>query len=169
MKASLRLYAVIASFMAAAMFSSEAEAASRKTACSIGFHVQVRVAENDPFSFPVKLSNPTRFISVERSPSISERQVSAIHVYPADDDSWGCLFQLDDSGRLALSNISASNRGRTIVFYLGNDKVTRPVLDILIDAPVHDGIINVPRGLNFKEAEFLKKNFPKSIKPREAR
>lgn len=169
MKASLRLYAVIANLMAVAIFSSEAEAASRKTVCSVGFHVQVRVLENDPFSFPVKLSHPTRLISVERSPSISERQVAAIHVYPADDNSWGCLFQLDDSGRLALSNISASNRGRTIVFYLGNEKVTRPVLDILIDAPVHDGVINVPRGLSFQEAEFLKKHFPKSIKPKEAR
>jgi hypothetical protein len=145
-------------------------AAARKPNLSIGFHVQVRTTAPDPFSFQIRLKDPSRIITLERAPSLSENHVSAIHLYPnSEDETWGCLFKLSDSGRLILSNISSANRGKTLVFFLGNATFNRPVADLLIDSPVEDGLINIPRGITAKEVEVLRKQFPKSIKPREAR
>ncbi|MEI6712536.1 MAG: hypothetical protein WCO60_02210 [Verrucomicrobiota bacterium] len=142
-----------------------ASAMSRKPECTVRFHMEVRATEKDPFSIPVKLQNPPRQIFMESTASISERQIQAIHVFPANDGTWGCLFKLDDSGRLTLSNLSASNRGRTLVVYVGSDKITRQVIDIFIDRPVNDGMIPIMRGLTYPETELLKKKFPVAIKP----
>ena len=144
-------------------FPQSGFSASRKPICATRFHMEVRASSEDPFSIPVKLRNPERNIYIESAASLSERQVASIYPFPASDGSWGCLFQLDASGRLTLSNLSASNRGRLLLFYFGTEKGSRPVLDILIDGPVNDGLLPVRKGLTWGEVELLKKRFPERI------
>lgn len=164
MHPTLRSLATATCILAVIPFT--AAAASRKPTCTVRFHVEVRATAEDPFSIPVKVPNPPRQIFIESSASISERQVKAIHTFPAADGSWGCLFQLDDSGRLTLANLSSSSRDRSMVFYIGNEKISRLVLEILINGPVSDGLLPVPRGLTPVEIERLKTRFPVAIKPR---
>jgi hypothetical protein len=143
-------------------------AAARKPKLSLGFHVEVKASGPDPFSVQVRLQKPSRILTIERAASLSERHVSAIHLYPADDDTWGCLFKLNDSGRIILSNLSSANRGRSLVFFFASATVNRPVLDLLIDTTIEDGFINIPRGLSPQEARLLKDQFPQTITPKKA-
>jgi len=133
---------------------------SRKAACAVRFHVEVDSSASDPFSRPVKLANPPRQIFVESSAALSERQIDAVYIHPADDGSWGALFRLDASGRKILSQISSSNRGRCFVVFVGNHKLARQMQgDLLIDEIVLDGMLPIPRGLTYPEALLLQKHF----------
>jgi hypothetical protein len=139
---------------------SETSAFSRKTSCTVRFHLEVDASASDPFSRPVKLLNPPRQIFVESSAALSERQVEAVYTFPAADGSWGALFQLDVSGRKILSQISSSNRGRCFVVFVGNQKLARQLPgDILIDGVILDGLFPIPQGLSYAEALLIQKNF----------
>jgi hypothetical protein len=76
------------------------------------------------------------------------------------DGSWGCLFKLDDGGRIILHNISSSNRGRAIIAYFGSEKAARQIVDIHIDQTISDGMIPIPRGLTYGEVLQIQKQFP---------
>ncbi len=122
--------------------------------------MEVDTQQSDPFAIPVRLMDPPKQIFVERAPSLSERQIKAVEIYPAGNGSWGAIFLLDNSGRITLSNLSNSNRGRTMVIFVGTEKASRQVIDLEVDAPVSDGLLPIPRGLTYAEAIALKKCFP---------
>ena len=74
------------------------------------------------------------------------------------------LFKLDPSGQMTLANISATNRGKSLVAYVGDSKIARLIPnDILIDRPVSDGILQL-RGLHPKEILLIQARFP-ALKP----
>lgn len=116
-------------------------------------------SEASPFATPITLHHPTRQAFIESVASISEKQIVAATCYPAADGTWGCLFQLDNSGRLALQNISSANRGRTLIAHIGNAKLSRQVQEIFIDRTVSDGLLPVPRGLTYAESLLIQKHF----------
>lgn len=171
MKAFRRVFAVayLLSTLLLVLLPELASAATRKPLCTVRFHLEVRSASEDPFSIPVKLQSPAKQIFIESSASISERQVEAVHFYPASDGSWGCLFKLDNSGRIALATVTSGSRGRCMVFFLGTEQGSRQVLDILIDRPVNDGILPVSRGLTWQEVEMLRTQFPPKDPKKRAR
>jgi len=138
----------------------EANAFSRRQKCTLRCHMEVDSTQADPFAIQVRLIDPPKQIFVEKAPSLSERQIKAVEVYPAENGSWGAMFLLDNSGRITLSNLSNSNRGRTMVIFVGTEKASRQVIDLEIDAPVSDGFLPIPRGLTYAEALVLKKCFP---------
>lgn len=144
----------------ATLCPSMVDGASRKPQLTVRFHVEVSATNRDPFSIPIKLPSPPRNIFIESSSSLSERQVEFFNPFPAGDGTWGGVFHLNPSGRLTLSNLTSSNRGRSLVFYLGNEKLSRLVLDIYIDGTVSDGVLPIRRGLTWQEAELLKNKFP---------
>ena len=141
-------------------FPVKAEAFARKPKFVVRFFVEVGSISKDPFSMPVTLTNPKRNSFMERAASLSERHVKAAHVYPVADGSWGCLFKLDDGGRIILHNISSSNRGRAIIAYFGSEKAARQIVDIHIDQTISDGMIPIPRGLTYGEVLQIQKQFP---------
>jgi len=138
----------------------EANAFSRRQKCTLRCHMEVDSTQADPFAIQVRLIDPPKQIFVEKAPSLSERQIKAVEVYPAENGSWGAMFLLDNSGRITLSNLSNSNRGRMMVIFVGTEKASRQVVDLEIDAPVSDGFLPIPRGLTYAEALVLKKCFP---------
>lgn len=141
-------------------FPPKAEAFARKPKFVVRFFVEVGSISKDPFSMPVTLTNPKRNSFMERAASLSERHVKGAHVYPVADGSWGCLFKLDDGGRIILHNISSSNRGRAIIAYFGSEKAARQIVDIHIDQTITDGLIPIPRGLTYGEVLQIQKQFP---------
>ena len=147
-----------------AILPFKANAATKKPVCTVRFHVQVRATEQDPFSVPIAVPGSVKKIYIESTPTISERQIDSIYPFETPDGTWGCLFQLDNSGRIDLSNITAANRGRLMILFLGSQTANRQVQDILIDQPVNDGRIAIMRGFAPQEIELLKKRF-KTISP----
>jgi hypothetical protein len=141
-------------------FPVKAEAFARKPKFVVRFFVEVGSISKDPFSMPVTLTNPKRNSFMERAASLSERHVKGVYVYPVADGSWGCLFKLDDSGRIILHNVSSSNRGRAIIAYFGSEKAARQIVDIHIDQTITDGMIPIPRGLTYAEVLQIQKQFP---------
>ena len=141
-------------------FPETAGAFARKPKFVVRFFVEVGSISKDPFSMPVTLTNPKRQSFMERAASISERHVTGAHVYPVADGTWGCLFKLDDGGRIILHNISSSNRGRAIIAYFGIEKAARQIVDLYIDQTIGDGMIPIPRGLTYGEALQIQKQFP---------
>jgi len=143
---------------------SPAQAAGRKQAVTVRFYVEVDASTADPFAIPVRVGTPPRHIFHESAASLSERQITAAHVYQNKNGEWAALFKLDATGQITLSNISSGSRGKSIVAYIGDAKISRVLPnDILIDRPVSDGILQV-RGLLPKEALLIQTLFP-PLKP----
>lgn len=160
----LRILMTVALTLSAAC---SAQAAGRKQAVTVRFYVEVDAATADPFAVPVHVGVPQRHIFHESGASLSERQILGAHVYQNKDGEWAALFKLDSTGRLTLSNISASNRGKSLVAYIGDAKIARVLPnDILIDRPVNDGLLQI-RGLLPKEAYLIQTHFP-PLKPTES-
>jgi len=141
-----------------------AQAAGRKQAITLRFYVEVDASTADPFAVPVRVGTPERHVFHESSSSLSERQILAAHVYQNKNGEWAALFKLDGTGQITLSNISSSNRGKSLIAYVGDAKISRVLPnDILIDRPVSDGILQI-RGLLPKEALLIQSRFP-ALKP----
>jgi len=81
--------------------------------------------------------------------------VLAFYPYPADDGSYGALFQLDEHGRLALDALSVERRG-TLLFVLING---RPVTELQIDRRVSDGRIYLASGLTKADIDLMQKDW----------
>jgi len=143
---------------------SPAHAGGRKQAVTIRFYAEVDAATADPFAMPVHVGSPERHIFHESAASLSERQIVGAYVYQNKSGEWLALFKLDPSGQMTLANISATNRGKSLVAYVGDSKIARLIPnDILIDRPVSDGILQL-RGLHPKEILLIQARFP-ALKP----
>jgi len=131
-----------------------------KPPVAIRFFVEANAQDTDRFATPIKLQNPPREAYIEKVPAISERMVKAVYPFQAANGSWGCSFKLDESGRLSLEVASGERRGSSMVAFLGTKTGTHQVVDMLIDKPIHDGVISIPYGLTDIEITALSKEFP---------
>ena len=132
---------------------------ARKPALSIRFHVEAGGTEGAPFAVPVKFANPPRDGFMSSVPAISERNIVAVYPVPSPTGSWGCAFKLDESGRVALDTLSREHRGASLVGFVSTKGGTHQLLDMVIDRPVSDGILWLPRGLTPGEIELFVKQF----------
>lgn len=109
---------------------------------------------------PVKLQNLRRDAYVSRVPAIYEKQIKAIYPFPGDDGTWGCVFQMDEQGRIRLETMSSEQMHTALVLYVSTKGGQHQVIDMLIDKPVTNGIISIPRGLTELEVNVMKTQFP---------
>ena len=126
----------------------------------IRFFVEANAQDTERFASPIKLQNPPREAFIEKVPTISERMVKAIYPFQAPNGTWGCAFKLDEGGRIDLEAASAERRGSSMVAFLGTKTGTHQVVDMLIDKPIHDGVISIPYGLTELEIAALSKEYP---------
>lgn len=133
----------------------------------VRFFGEAKAMDTERFAQPVQLMHPPRAAYLERVPVLSERNIKYIYPFTAVDGSWGCLFKLDESGRINLEVASTERRGSSLVAYVGTKKAPRQVIDMAVDKPVRDGIITIPRGLTLEEIALLKKKF-KPVPPKPA-
>jgi hypothetical protein len=157
----LRLLAALAAVIACFI------AAAKPPAFTVRFYAETTGQDTDRFSQPVALKNPPRQAFVEKTPTISERQIAGVYTYPAPDGTFAAVFKLDGDGRIALESVTTQKRGRALVGYVGTKKGSHQVTDMVIDRPVLDGIIVIQSGLTALEVESLKKEF-KPVLPKGA-
>src|SRR5438270_13299600 len=123
--------------------------------CIFRVHTEANPNDTATFSSSVRAQFSGKQVAIERMPRLSERDVVAFYPYPAGDGNYGALFQLDDSGRLALDALSIEHRG-SLLFVLING---RPITELQIDRRVLDGRIYVASGLSKADIDLMKKDW----------
>lgn len=128
---------------------------AKKPVVDLRIHGEGIEAEVPSFAFPAALldGRPT-FLS--RMPLITQREVRAIYPFPASDGSEGVYLQLDNHGTGLLHQHTADRRGRLLVVLLNG----RQVSNLMVDRPIGDGIISIPRGLTPEDIAVLTSVFP---------
>ena len=104
---------------------------------------------------PAGATSSGKEVAMQKLPLITEHDVMAFAPYPAQDGTFGALFQLDDHGRVVLDTLSVERRGG-FLFVLINGRM---ITELRIDKRVSDGKIYVPAGLTAADIELMKKQW----------
>lgn len=135
-------------------------AMARKPSVSVRFYAETNARDSEAFARPITLHHPEREAYVEKVPSINEQNIKGMFPpFQAADGSWGAAFQLDNKGRIDLEVVSTERRGQSMVVFVVTKGGAHQVIDMLIDKPVRDGIITIPRGLTEMEVKVLAKEY----------
>jgi hypothetical protein len=134
-------------------------AMAKRPQVTVRFHVEANPKDGDSFLIPVVLQPGNVQGVVEKMPALSERDVTAVYPVDAGDGTFGCVFQFDVQGNLRLKTFSASRLGSRLVAFVGTKTGIRQQGQWIIDKPINDGMIFVPRGFSAAEVADLKKNF----------
>jgi len=159
---ALRLFLTVA--LAACLMG-----AAKKPKLAVHFHVEAIGNAGGQFTLPAKFTNPPRDGFIEAIPFASERNITAIFPVENPDGSIGCAFQLDQNGRLGLETASQDRRGASIVIIMATKFGSHQVIDMVIDKPITDGIIYIPKGLSPGELNFLREQYPIMGAPKKKR
>ena len=143
-----------ASFLCLLLLISVAEA--RKPHCTIRAHLEGNANDGEVFSSQLKSPATGRNVVIQKTPAISELDVTGFTTYPARDGSFGALFVLNDHGKLALDTLSIEKLG-TFLYVFVNGK---PMAELQIDRRVSDGKLYVANGLSTADVELMKKQWP---------
>lgn len=128
---------------------------AKKPTIDLRIHGEGIAAEAPTFAFPaVLLNGQETFLS--RMPLLTQREVRAIYPFPAADGTQGVYLKLDNHGTGLLQQHTMERRGRTLVVMFNG----RQVSNLLVDRPVTDGIVSIPRGLNNEDIALLTTVFP---------
>ncbi|MFM8495865.1 MAG: hypothetical protein ACKOEM_10135 [Planctomycetia bacterium] len=128
---------------------------AKKPVIDLRIHGEGIAAEAPTFAFPATLLNG-REVYLSRMPLITQREVRSIYPFPAADGSEGVYLKLDNHGTGLLQQHTMERRGRTLVVLLNGRQVT----NLLVDRPVTDGIVSIPRGLSPEDIALLRTAFP---------
>lgn len=129
--------------------------AAKKPTLDLRVHALGTAAEAPTFAYPTTLLNGTP-VFLQRMAMLTEREVSSVYPFSAADGSQGIYLKLGAHGSRLLQQYTASNRGAMLVVLLNG----RQVSNLLVDRPVNDGIVCIPRGLNDDEISLLSLAFP---------
>lgn len=129
-------------------------AGAKKPVIDLRIHGEGIAAEAPTFAFPATLLNG-REVYLSRMPLITQREVSSIFPFPAADGSEGVYLKLDNHGTGLLQQYTMERRERTLVVLLNG----RQVSNLMVDRPVTDGIVSIPRGLTPEEIALLRTAF----------
>lgn len=134
---------------------------AKKPKLVVHFHVEAIGNAGGQFTMPVKFLNPVpREGHVETIAFASDKNIEAIFPVENPDGTLGCAFRLDQSGRFALETVSKDRRGSCIVVTMRTQTGSHQVIDMVIDKPINDGIIYVPKGISPGEMEMLRQLYP---------
>lgn len=123
--------------------------------CTLRLHTEANPRDTEVFAAQVQSKFTGKTVTIQKTPTISERDVVAFYPYPARDGSYGALFELDDHGRIALDTLSIERRG-TFLFVFANG---RPITELQIDRRISDGKIYIASGLFSADIELMKKEW----------
>lgn len=138
------------------LFMLPALVGAKAPRCTIRLHVEGNPNDTEVFSTQLKSQYTGKEVTIEKIPTLSERDVVAFRPYPAKDGTFGALFELDDHGRLALDTLSIEKRGTSLYVFVNG----RPITEMQIDRRVSDGRVFIPAGMTPKEIELMRKQWP---------
>lgn len=148
----MRRFVAVAALLAL-VFPPAAEA--RKPRVALRVHLEANARDSDVFSSQVRSPATGQNVFIQKTPTISERDVVAFAPYHAADGSYGALFELDDHGKLALDTLSVEQRGRYLYVFVNG----RDIAELLIDRRVSDGKLYLASGLTGNEIALMKKEW----------
>ena len=125
-----------------------------KTHSTFRAHVEASKSNGPTFATTLRLFG--RDVTIEKVPTLSENDVTALRTYRAADGTNGALFQLNEHGRMALDSMSIERRGGSLFVFING----RPAAELQIDRRVSDGKIYIASGLSANDIELLKKDWP---------
>ena len=143
----------VAAFLLLGLFNPEASAKQRH--CLVRLHVQGNAHDSEVFSTQLKSRFSGKPVVIEKTATISERDVTAFYPYPADDGTMGVLLLLDDHGKLALDTLSIEHRGQPLFVFVNG----RPITEMQIDRRISDGKIYLSSGLTAADLELMRKDW----------
>ncbi len=128
---------------------------AKKPVVELRIHGEGIAAEAPTFAFPATLLNG-RETFLSRMPLITQREIHSVFPFAAADGSQGVYLKLDNHGSGLLKQHTMERSGRLLaVFFNG-----RQVSNLVVDRPVNDGIVSIPRGLDSAEVELLTSAYP---------
>ena len=128
---------------------------AKKPTVDLRIHGEGIAAEAPTFAFPATLLNGQEtFLS--RMQLLTKREVRAVYPFPAADGTQGVYLKLDNHGTGLLQQHSMERRDSTLIVLLNG----RQVSNLLVDRPVTDGIVSIPRGLSAEDITLLTTVFP---------
>ena len=128
---------------------------ARKPRCTLRVHLEGNVHDGNVFSSQIPSPTTGKKVVIQKTPTISERDVVAFAPYQAADGSYGALFILDDHGKLALDTLSVERRGTYLYVFVNG----RGVAELQIDRRVSDGKLYVASGLTQEDLALMKKDW----------
>jgi hypothetical protein len=123
--------------------------------CTFRVHAQANPRDTEIFSTSQGTQGSGKGLAIEKMPWISEHDVAAFFPYPAQNGTYGALFQLDEHGTVVLDTLSVEHRGGFLFVFVNGRLVT----DLQIDKRVSDGKIYVPSGLSASDIDLMKKDW----------
>lgn len=145
---------LLACIVVAALGASSGEA--RKPRCTFRAHVAANTHDSGVFSSRVRSAVTGQNITIEKVPTISEWDIASFRAYPAQDGTFGVLFQLNEHGKLALDTLSVDRRG-TMLYVFVNGRLAS---ELQIDRRVPDGKLFVASGLTAADIALMKNDWP---------
>lgn len=130
-------------------------AAKKQPVFDLRIHGLGNASEAPTFAFPASLLDGTP-VFLQRMPLITQREIRSVYPFQAADGTLGIYLQLDNHGSRLLQQHTMSRRGDRLVVLLNG----RQISNLLVDQPISDGIISIPRGLSPDDIEFLTTVFP---------
>lgn len=128
---------------------------AKKPVMDVRIHALGTAAEAPTFAIPANLLNGTP-VFLQRMPLVSQREIKAVYPFIAADGSHGTYLKLDNHGTSLLHQHTMSRRGDQLVVLLNG----RQVSNLLVDRPIDDGIVSIPRGLSADDVALLTTVFP---------
>jgi hypothetical protein len=108
------------------------------------------------FNTTGRLPGSGQTVNLSRMAAISEEDVVSVFPFQAEDGSWGCSLKLGLQGRIRLDTLSVEYHGQRLIGVFNG----RPVVAMLIDKRVSDGILTIPSRLTEEDIRRLVKQFP---------
>jgi hypothetical protein len=131
------------------------DAAAKQRHCTFRVHAQANPRDTDVFSMPARATSSGKDLAIQKLPWITEHDVMAFSPYPAQDGTFGALFELDEHGKVVLDTLSVERRGGFLFVFINGRMITQ----LQIDKRVSDGKIYIPSGLTAADIELMKKQW----------
>jgi hypothetical protein len=132
-----------------------AEGVAKQRHCTFRVHAQANPRDTEVFATSVRAQISGKDVAIEKTPWISERDVTAFSPYPAQNGTYGVLIQLDEHGRVVLDTLSVEHRGSFLFVFVNGRFVTQ----LQVDRRVSDGKIYIPSGLTAADIDLMKKDW----------
>lgn len=123
---------------------------------NISFHIETEESDNPKMIFPQEVMGKQRFF--RRLPEVSSKDFIAFSPFPSDDQaSYGVILQLKDNARRRLAAVTQISSGKWLV----SQAFGRIVDNVLVEAPVDDGVIVIWKGLSIEEIGQMDETLPR--------
>jgi hypothetical protein len=127
----------------------------KKDQFTIRIHGEGSAEDGEKFVIPVELIDGRKaYLSI--MPLLTEHEVKSVYPFKSPDGSGGAYLRLDGHGSNLLTQYSMEKRGSVLAVMVNG----RQAVDVLVDAPVKDGLFVIPRGLTMADEARLVNGFP---------